>query len=119
MQLAWIRCDGNGWYPLKTVNLAHEHFNGMEGVYVIWWDTGTGPNPQTTVRVGQGVIRDRIQAHRNDPEVQQYGPQLLRVTWASVDVIHRNGIEVYLAQQLKPRVGALFPNAVPIPVNLP
>lgn len=87
----------------------------MEGVYVIWYG---GQNP-ATVRVGQGVIRDRLQAHRNDPEVQSYAHLSLYVTWASVLARERDGVEAYLAQQLRPVVGERFPQRHPIPVNLP
>jgi hypothetical protein len=33
------------------------------------WHGGSTP---ATVRVGQGIIKDRIATHRNDPEVQAY-----------------------------------------------
>ena len=63
--MTWNRCQGDGWCLLDTVDLTHSHFDGMEGVYVIWH----GGQSPWTVRVGQGVIRDRLQAHRNDSAV--------------------------------------------------
>lgn len=115
MTLEWNRCDGNAWCPLNTVNLSHAHFNGIEGVYIIWH----GGEPSRTVRVGQGIIRDRLGAHRNDPKVQQYAHLTLYVTWAAVPVRERDGVEAYLAEKLQPLVGERFPQRTPIPVNLP
>ncbi|MCC7004487.1 hypothetical protein IT397_01030 [Candidatus Nomurabacteria bacterium] len=83
----------------------------MEGVYIIW--QGNGP----VIRVGQGIIRDRLSAHRRDTAITAY--QNLYVTWAPVSAIYRNGVERYLANILKPRVGDAFPNVNPIPAFLP
>jgi hypothetical protein len=115
MQVEWIKCQNNDWCKLSTVNLAHEHFNDMEGVYIIWHG-GSGPN---VVRLGQGVIKDRLQAHRNDEDVQAYSHLGLNVTWASVAKRSRDGVEAYLDKELKPKVGERAPNVTPIPVNLP
>jgi hypothetical protein len=87
----------------------------MEGVYVIWH----GGQSPATIRMGQGVIRDRLQAHRNDSGVQAYAHLRLYVTWASVLARDRDGVEAYLAQQLQPLIGERFPQRLPIPVNLP
>jgi len=83
----------------------------MEGIYIIW--QGNGP----VIRVGQGIIKDRFTAHRNDGEITKYGN--LYATWAPVSVGHRDGIERYLANSLRPVVGGAFPNVQPIAVNLP
>ncbi len=115
MKLNWVKCKGNVWCQLNTVDLTHSHFDNMEGVYVIWH---LGDSP-ATVRVGQGIIRDRIQAHRGDTQVQAYNRFDLVVAWASVPDRYRNGVEVYLAQTLQPVVGTYFPVAQPIKVNLP
>lgn len=115
MNIKWNKCQGDVWGPLNGVDLSHDHFDQMEGVYVIWHG---GPNPKT-VRIGQGVIKDRIAAHREDPEVQAYSSKSLFVAWAAVAVAARDGVENFLAQALKPLVGERFPDAVPISVNLP
>ena len=111
----WNKCQSNVWCQLNSVNLAHQHFDNMEGVYIIWHG---GNNPKT-VRVGQGVIRDRLQAHRLDNEVQQYSAYTLFVTWAQVSANQRDGVERYLAEALNPLVGERFPDVTPIQVNLP
>jgi hypothetical protein len=115
MQLDWNNCEGDEWCPLNTVNLAHSHFADMEGVYIIWH---SGETP-ATVRVGQGVIKDRIAAHRNDSEVQAFVNLELYVTWASVSQASLDGIEAYLAERLNPKVGERFPDREHIEVNLP
>jgi hypothetical protein len=87
----------------------------MDGVYIIWHG---GSNPKT-VRVGQGNIRERLEAHRTDPDVQAYARLGLYVTWASVPEDSRDGVEAYLAQRLGPILGKRFPDTAPISVNLP
>ena len=115
MNVSWNKCEGDAWCALNKVNLAHEHFNGMEGVYIIWHG---GPTPKV-VRVGQGVIRERLTAHRQDEEIQAHAGLNLYGTWASVDARNRDGVEVFLANTLKPLVGDRFPDGAPISVNLP
>lgn len=115
MTLFWNKCTGEVWCKLTTVNLAHDHFNEMSGVYIIWH----GGSNAATVRVGQGYIRDRLNAHRNDPKVQNYKNLTLYVTWASVTESQRDGVEAYLWQRLSPKVGERTPNSTPIEVNLP
>jgi len=115
MDVSWVKCTGNKWCELNTVNLQHASLNNLEGVYVIWHG---GSNP-ATVRVGQGRIRDRLAAHRQDREIQAYASLELYVTWARVDERYQDGVEAYLAQQLRPKVGERFPERTPIPVNLP
>ncbi|SRR5713226_6742181 len=115
MQLVWVRCEGDAWCPLNTVNLQNNHFDNLEGVYVIWHG---GEHP-ATVRVGQGVVRDRLAAHREDRDVQASSHFGLFVTWAQVSSAQRDGVEKFLADSLNPKVGERFPNRAPIAVNLP
>ncbi len=111
MQPLWQKCLGNIWGSLVNVDLSHPHFNNLEGVYIIW--QGNGP----VIRIGQGIIRDRLAAHRRDPAITRYSN--LYVTWAPVSDFYRDGIERYLANILRPVVGDAFPNVSPIPVSLP
>ena len=115
LSLSWNKCEGNKWCNLLALNLDHEHFDDMEGVYVIWHG---GDNP-ATVRVGQGFIRDRLAEHRQEQEVLVYRPRALYVTWARVSANDRDGVERYVADRLRPLVGARFPDVDPIEVNLP
>ncbi len=111
IQLLWQKCQGDVWGSFLNVDLSHNHFDNMEGVYVIW--QGRGP----VVRVGQGFVRDRVADHRTNRAVTRYNN--LYVTWASVPAIYRDGVERYLADTLKPVVGDAFPDVTPISVNLP
>ena len=115
MQLYWIKCQGEVWCQLDTVNLAHSHFDGMEGVYIIWHG---GAKP-ATVYVGQGSIRKRLTFHRTNPKIQPYRALGLYVTWARVASQDQNGVERFLSEKLKPLVGEEFPDVNPIEVNLP
>ena len=115
MELNWVKCEGDVWCGLNTVNLDHSHFDDLGGVYMIWYGGADGK----WVRVGQGLIRDRLRAHRKDAEIQTYATRGLSVTWAQVGSVYRDGVEAYLAQQLNPLVGERFPGATPTSVNLP
>lgn len=113
MQLNWVKCSGNVWCPLETVNL--EGIGDVGGVYLIWHG---GQTPRW-VRVGQGNIKERLSAHRNDPQILEYRTHGLFVTWAAVVSNLRDGIEAYLALQCNPLVGERFPDRIPVVVNLP
>ena len=115
MELKWIKCQGEVWCPLTTVNLSHSHFDNLTGVYIIWHG---GSNP-ATVKVGKGIIRERFTAHRTDPQIQAFSSLGLFATWASISSIYQDGIEFFLATRLKPKVGERFPDTIPIEVNLP
>lgn len=118
LSLSWIKCSasaGNAWCDLLKVNLDHEHFDNLEGVYIIWH---SGQNP-ATVRVGQGTIRDRLSAHRQDQAILAYRNQGLSVTWSTVAPPYRDGVERFLGENLSPKVGDRFPDAQPVEVNYP
>ena len=87
----------------------------MEGIYIIWH----GGSNAHTVRLGQGIIKDRLAAHRVDPEVQAFAQLGLFVTWASIPANYRDGVEAFLAAKLKPKVGQRFPSVSPVEINLP
>ena len=111
MGVSWVKC-GSVWCDLELVNLENVAVNG---VYIIWRSTGP------TVYVGQGSIRERLEAHRSDPSILAYKLDgRLHVTWAAVFLqSDRDSIERYLSDQLRPFVGKVWPNVSPIAVNLP
>ena len=114
--LQWIKCQGEVWCKLNLVDLNHRHFDNRGGVYLIWH----GGEKAATVYVGQTVnLRSRLGEHRRAQAIQRYKHFGLYVTWASVDPAYRDGIERYLGEYLKPKVGTNLPEAVPIPVQLP
>jgi hypothetical protein len=114
LSVEWIKCGDSGeWCSLNTVNLDHQHFVGLDGVYVIFGRNGR------VIRVGQGRIKDRLAAHRIDREIQAYTDGGLLVTWAKVAAGNLDGVERFLAIKLKPLIGARFPDVLPREVNLP
>lgn len=115
MQLKWNMCQGDVWCKLNAVNLEHEHFNNMHGVYVIWHG-GTDPK---VVYVGQGNIKERLSEHRRDPRIQSFDYLDLYVTWAAVPEEYRDAIELYLANSWAPRVGKHQPEVPPMKVAPP
>ncbi len=115
MVLFWNKCQGGVWCKLNTVNLEHNHFQGMEGVYMIWH----GGMAAKVVYVGQGIIRDRLREHRSDNSIQEFGGLDLYATWASVLPQYRDGVERFLANTWGPIVGTAHPDADPIEVNSP
>jgi hypothetical protein len=115
MELNWIQCQGNVWCKLNAVNLSHEHFNNMNGVYVIWHG---GTNP-AVVYVGQGNIKERLTEHRSDKRIQQYDYLDLYVTWATVPKEYRKGVEEYLANFWTSKIPHHQQNTPPIEVNSP
>ncbi len=77
INLSWVKCTGEGWCPLLTVNLEKVT---AEGVYIIWH----GGNPSHIVRVGQGIIAERLADHRDDPAILAHKNKgTLYVTWAA------------------------------------
>ncbi len=115
LEVEWIKCTGNIWCNLLNLNLNNTYFNNLEGVYIIWHE---GRNP-AIVRVGQGIIKDRLEVHRNDPEILAYQQHTLYATWAEVPENYRDSVEAYLGERLNPNVGSNFPDVAPISVNLP
>ena len=113
MQVSWIKSTRNEWLNFETFNLDPVTAGG---VYMIWHG---GATPRV-VRLGQGDIKSRLSAHRNDPLITKHRASgLLMVTWASVPAAQRDGVELYLADQWRPLVGDAFPDCQPIAVNSP
>src|SRR5262249_37309068 len=116
LNLIWKTCgDDSHWCSLDDLVL--DSVGDVAGVYIIWHEG----NPGRVVRLGQGApISGRLSSHRNDVKVTQYRAYgKLRVTWASVSSIYRDGVERYLADQWPPLVGDSFPDVLPIAVNSP
>jgi len=111
----WSRGERGSWCKLGEVELDHESFDGIEGVYVIWQDPG---NP-AVLRVGEGPIRKRLTQERSDQRLSAYGLDSLFVTWAPVNAIHRIDVARYLADTLRPMLGERYPVGNQIKVNLP
>lgn len=119
MQLNWVKCQDDAWCKFNAVDLAHEPFNKMYGVYIIWVG---GEEPQVVVYVGQGNIKERLAEHRTNPGIFLYEDILdtdLYVTWAAVSQPDCDAVEAYLADKWDPKVGERYPQAPHIEVNSP
>jgi hypothetical protein len=113
LNVHWVKSVNDTWLPLIGVNLADVD---ADGVYIIWHEG----NPGRVVRVGQGYVKTRLTAHRQDNEIMAYAKKgILRVTWASVSEAQMDGVERFLADQWVPLVGDVFPDVLPIEVNSP
>ena len=95
------------------------------GVYIIW----AGIDNRTILKVGSGIIKQRLGKHLKDPKVQAYRSKGLYATWAyiapafKIDGTLENraeGVERFVGGLLKPVLAERFPKKVdPIMVNLP
>ena len=106
--------DAAGWLPLNLIELSDIE---TVGAYIIW----PAGNPRLVVRVGSGVVAERISFNQFDPETQAYGVRFgrLYVTWAALSRSDLLGVERYLQDQCKPLISTTRPQADPISVNLP
>ncbi len=114
LKLQWAKHPDH-WYELASLNFESSYFDNLSGVYIIWHG---GANP-AVVRVGQGVIGDRLSNHNQDPEILAYKGLGLFATWAAVPAIHLDGVERHLGDKWNPKVGDRFPNVYPVEVNSP
>ena len=111
MHVNWVKPTNGGVYLLNTVDLNHQHFNNLEGVYIIYSDTAA-------IYVGSGEIAGRLGTHRrNFRHRSDY--ETLKVIWASVPKASQEGVELYLADTYTPIVGEHNSRNQAIPVNLP
>lgn len=104
LPVKWIKSVGGDFLDLLRVNLDSSYFSTPKnGVYVIWY---TGTNKAPVIRVGQGNIRDRIMAHRSDPQITQFSANgQLKISWIIIDPENFDGVEAYLYDYYKPSVG--------------
>ena len=111
----WNRCLKDQWADLFAVDLEGPHFNGLEGVYVVWHG-GPAPRP---VAIGAGRIGEELQTRRSDAEVLRFKELSLLTTWARVDRDARDGVVRFLQESLKPIVNGAASALPPVEVNLP
>ena len=112
-----LECHLQTRFGLLRVNIT--------GVYIIW----AGSNNRTILKVGSGIIKQRLGEHLRDPEVQAYRYRGLYATWAYIGPSFKpggrlndreRGVERYLGWFLKPVLAERFPqNVDPIRVNPP
>ena len=119
LKLDWQFCEGYMWCPLYRLDL--DKIELVSGVYIIWYFNSNNQNRPITIYVGQGNIADRLNSHREDPDIRYLKSSGLDlcVSWCAVHERNRDGVENYLGEVLSPLVGERYPNVSPIEVNLP
>ena len=132
--LHWQKCIKNSlWCQFNPKLLSNgrfetrlgDHSVDITGVYIIW----TGNDDRTVLKVGRGIIKNKLVAHLRDPEVQAYQPTRLYTTWASTVSLKNGpentqesvdkGIEKFLGIAFRPKLMECLPDVDPIMVNLP
>ena len=113
--LEWNKCKAGTWCTLSELDLDHEHFDDMEGVYVIWY----GEESPVALRVGYGYVSNCLANERNDKEVWAYKQDEIYVTWGKVGPKFRDGVVKYVADVLQPKLESSYPDVEPIEVNIP
>lgn len=114
MELDWCKCKYSSRCRLNHLKLDNNYFDGLVGVFVIW----SGNDMKNIVKIGKGIIRDRLFEERKNKKIQVYGPDIF-VTWAIVPNVFLEGIESYLNNILKPVIQNNVNSYNPIIVNLP
>lgn len=110
MKLSWIQCRGDVYCTLLRVDLTGQE---DDGIYLIWHKSSG-----QAIYVGQGNIKNRLEAHRAS-DLMSYGYESLLVTWAFVpNEEDRKAIERYLHRVLSP-VASTCDLGSEIQVNLP
>ena len=113
--IEWETCTRGTWCNLLELDLYHEHFDDMEGVYVIW----RGADNPLALRVGQGLIRECLAREQNDKDVLAYKQDEIYVTWGKVDRKFCGGIVRYIADVVQPELESSSPDVESIKVNIP
>ena len=126
----WQRCIKNSlWCPFNEkllndgrleVGLGERRF-GISGVYIIWTQIDNHP---TVLKVGSGIIKDRLAVDLQNPDIRAYQPTRLYVTWASTlsgvgSEEIQTGIEKFLEIVFKPKLTGNLPDVDLVMVNLP
>ncbi len=113
LTLNWVKRSDGKWCRLEFLNTGNI---AGSGVYIIWH----AGNPGRVVRVGQGILANRLAVHKKDYDVLKFKQSgELRVTWAIVQASQRDGVERHLANKWKPLVGDAWPDVTPLAVNSP
>ena len=111
----WNKCKAGTGCTLSELDLGHEHFDDMEGVYVVWHGDA---NP-AALRVGYGYIRNCLANERNDKDALAYKQNEIYVTWGKAGRKFCGGVVRYIADVLQPELESSSPDVEPIEVNIP
>lgn len=109
----WSKAHIGDWPSLEKLSL--EGLGEVSVVYAFWH----GGGHPGWLRVGQGVIKQRLADHRKNKEIMTYHRLGLFVSWAAVTPRERAGVERLLVEYCPPLLGERPPYLEPISVNRP
>jgi hypothetical protein len=115
MKAKWLRCKGNVWCDLYKLDLKNEYVKTIEGVFVVW----TGDIPKKVLRVGTGNISRELFKIKNEFTIRAFQHLGVKVSWAQISPMSRNGALVYLYRELLPSMQPEVPKGVPMTINFP
>lgn len=117
MRVVWKKCAHGSWCELYKLNISHDYFNTLEGVYIVWYTNESGQ--RTVLSVGSGLVAKEFKSMKEDTAVLAFESYQLSVTWAAVPAKKQKGIVKFLIKTLKPMLTKKTPPGFPKKVNLP
>ncbi len=118
LNLQWGKCRAylvDEWCRLLDLDTGRMDLSSMEGVYMIWYGGGS----PAVLKVGQGVVKNFLREAKIDAAILAYATHGLYASWARVPANQREGVALYLTEQLKPSLGGESGSAEAVQVNLP
>lgn len=118
MAVEWKKCQGGVWCDLYKLNLDHEYFSKLNGVFIVWYEK-KGQN--IVLKVGAGNIVSELKKIMNDLALKAFAEHGLHVSWADVSKIQQPGTLKYLIQSLTPKMqdNSKAPKAIPMKIAYP
>jgi hypothetical protein len=117
MRVVWKKCAHGSWCELYKLNIAHDYFNNLEGVYILWYKNEDGG--KTILSVGGGLIATELKKLKEDTAVLAFESYELSVTWTAIDSKKHNSIIKFLIKSLNPMLTKNAPGGFSKKVNLP
>ena len=111
----WYKCKGDIWCELFKLDMNHEVLKKAEGAFIIW----TGVKERKILKIGSGSIRTHLMTARSDMAINAFSNIGVFCTWTELGALKRSGVELYLANTLKPLIATPTPRAIPIKIKLP
>ena len=116
MAIKWNRCSGGIWCELFKLNLDHDYFASLDGVYIVWYEK---KGEIVCLNVGYGNIVRELKKLKSDIAVKAFAEHGLYVTWSNLSKAQQLGTTIYLAKTLSPKISSVLPKALPLKINLP
>lgn len=115
MKVRWFKCRGNVWCDLFKLDLSNDYVKTINGIFIIW----TGDIPRKVLRIGSGNISRELSAIRREISFKAFQHHGLKVSWAEISALQRNGALAYMYNELLPTMQKEIPKGVPFHLNFP